>query len=1645
MSDSIEDPNSEVEFVGSETDSNNVEDDEDTETDDDSDEEETASYDSTVEDLSHYSVTADTSIEASFDDQDDDSRTLNQESIEFLDDDSVIEVVDASHKSAAEDNIADASFISDLSHTSKVEDDTSIEASFDDQGEDSRTSNQENIEFLDDDSDVEVVDASHKSATEDNISDASFISDLSHTSEVEDNCTETSFSADESHTSNQDWTENSVVSSLVDKRERMVKKTHQSIDEGGKKNECEPNLSLSGDDQSDDSHRDQESIAFLDDESDGEIFEASHKSATEDKPNRSHNDFHNNSSSTITVSICDLVENDNSPEETDNNVIDDENDYTDNSESEDGAVNISSNIIELFHEDSIKNNKGQIDGLETRFRTNFSLTESSQSKNKHNTDYSSADNTQLSSDKEANLYGSDLENDCLAFRQPATFTPKHSVLTRSALTDVKNLKIRNSRASREIASEPRMRSQKTYAERVLAQLAAEENGVGRDLVKDNSDKTQNLSNPKDLGDSLNQRKMAGYEQNDPTKIIGDVNSLQSHFRNLNVNNDDHGLSVCAGVKDDRESYKEQLDIGEGFMVRDNGHLKLGSFDNVGNTDRINSQASHLMLDADDITSSGDESSSSISTRDRVSDAETDCQGRTFSPAVTIPEKDFAEIHETSPMNNQQTIKEPSEKVDTHDTFCEFHGSDCSIGDTESSDEDSQYEEALRFEESLMTGQNENGKEDDNGKSFNEELQFEEALRFEEGLLSNKKSQTPNSYRCHSDESISCEDEKDKTNQTPNSWRCNSDESISCEDEKEKKKGAVNNIIDTDNDDEFSFQSESFNSGDSSYSQLSVYSSEESASDGWLTSSSESEEKPRKRNGRRNEKKNVDSNFFSEEKDEKYDDNFDFSSFYPWTHDEERDEFILDDENDENPSIRIPRIVFLKLFQHQREGIAWMAQRFKSGIGGILGDDMGMGKTLQAVTLLSGLMKTREIKKALIVCPVSLLTNWNKEAVQVMRLCAPKGKVTIFDSTIPKIKRTRILREILTSKNPELVITTYGLVNQDIIPTGFQGEELHWDIMLLDEGHKIKNPSTKIHQLVHMVAKDKTARFLLTGTPIMNNLKELWALTDWCTSGQVFGSYKSFQQTFARPIEEGRHKDASPRACEIADEVNTNLQNLLKPYLVQRFKDNVFAEKLPSYQDFVIFTELSKLQRKVYEEYLDSMVVKNAIAGGEFVLEAITRLKKICAHPSLVEKRQVNENDRRKSFVPEEFLSSEALINQSAKLDALVDLLFKLKEGKYRTLIFSQSTRMLDIIERVLEENSFSLSRIDGSVKGKERQVIVDDFNHKESCIDVMLLSTKVGGYGLTINGASRCIIYDPSWNPAEDLQAVARCYRIGQTLPVEVYRLIAAGTVEEKMYEMQVDKDGLRLAVQKSGETKRLFTKTNRKKLFELGLPGECGILKKIEDGNAILLDHAVLGSVKGIVGFASHDQIYKHKVETSSGNFENSTMICTFDETKDKKVILGRAQKALQNCNNQESKKVFVDMTNSSNNEKGNKHDDLIPDSKKVFVDMTNNRNNEKSSKNEVLIPLGKHNSGASWKKKTNSQENNERLISSEHLTISRDNFPTVQKKLVSLQNENKLEQKVEILMSVLETKSAPKIEKIHLLRDMAETANELSWFPKS
>uniref|UniRef100_A0AAQ4RI37 ERC6L n=1 Tax=Gasterosteus aculeatus aculeatus TaxID=481459 RepID=A0AAQ4RI37_GASAC len=461
----------------------------------------------------------------------------------------------------------------------------------------------------------------------------------------------------------------------------------------------------------------------------------------------------------------------------------------------------------------------------------------------------------------------------------------------------------------------------------------------------------------------------------------------------------------------------------------------------------------------------------------------------------------------------------------------------------------------------------------------------------------------------------------------------------------------------------------------------------------------------------------------------------------------------------------------KLYDYQRDGVAFLFSLYRDGRkGGILADDMGLGKTIQVISFLSGMYDSELAKHTLLVMPTSLITNWTKEFAK----WTPGMRVKEFHGT----GKGRTLNLEKVQRRSGVVITTYNMVmNNWQQLSSHNGREFTWDYVILDEAHKIKNTSTKSAKSAYAIPAKN--RVLLTGTPVQNNLKEMWALFDFACNGTLLGTAKTFKTEYENPITRAREKD---------DKLN-------------RRKN-----------DLIVWTYLSSVQEDIYRQFLSLEHIKELLMTTRSPLAELNIMKKLCDHPRLFSGGDPELDTGSIANIPD-----ETLISESGKLVFLIALLERLRDEGHRTLVFAHFRKVLDILERILGNRGFKVVRLDGTITQiAQREQLITRFQTDRS-YSVFLLTTQVGGVGITLTAADRVVIYDPSWNPATDAQAVDRAYRIGQTENVVIYRLITCGTVEEKIYRRQVFKDSL--IRQNTGDKKnpfRYFSKQELKELFIL-------------------------------------------------------------------------------------------------------------------------------------------------------------------------------------------------------------------------------------
>uniref|UniRef100_A0A669CGJ5 Chromodomain helicase DNA binding protein 1-like n=1 Tax=Oreochromis niloticus TaxID=8128 RepID=A0A669CGJ5_ORENI len=437
---------------------------------------------------------------------------------------------------------------------------------------------------------------------------------------------------------------------------------------------------------------------------------------------------------------------------------------------------------------------------------------------------------------------------------------------------------------------------------------------------------------------------------------------------------------------------------------------------------------------------------------------------------------------------------------------------------------------------------------------------------------------------------------------------------------------------------------------------------------------------------------------------------------------------------------------IQLRPYQLDGVHWLTQCLKNQQGCILGDEMGLGKTCQTISLLvymSGALGKKG--PFLVLSPLSVLENWRNE----LESFAPSLTVLVYKGD--KERRAEIQQEV-NSQDFHVLLTTYELCLKD---ASFL-KRWKWKVLVVDEAHRLKNQNSLLHKTLTEFSVG--FRVLLTGTPIQNNLQELYSLLSF------------IQPSIFIP------EDTDSFVNSYSDVQTAELQSILEPFLLRRVKSQV-AVDLPKKTELVVYHGMSALQKKYYKAVLmkDLEAFGNDQGSKTRLLNILMNLRKCVDHPYLFD-----------GVEPEPFEMGEHLIEASGKLCLLDSMLTFLHKGGHRILLFSQMTRMLDILQDYMEYRGYSYERLDGSVRGEERNLAVKNFSSKD--VFVFLLSTKAGGVGMNLTAADTVIFVDSDFNPQNDLQAAARSHRIGQNRPVKVIRLLARDTVEEIMYSRAVSK-----------------------------------------------------------------------------------------------------------------------------------------------------------------------------------------------------------------------------------------------------------------
>uniref|UniRef100_A0A3Q2ZPG0 Snf2-related CREBBP activator protein n=1 Tax=Kryptolebias marmoratus TaxID=37003 RepID=A0A3Q2ZPG0_KRYMA len=455
---------------------------------------------------------------------------------------------------------------------------------------------------------------------------------------------------------------------------------------------------------------------------------------------------------------------------------------------------------------------------------------------------------------------------------------------------------------------------------------------------------------------------------------------------------------------------------------------------------------------------------------------------------------------------------------------------------------------------------------------------------------------------------------------------------------------------------------------------------------------------------------------------------------------------------------IPFLLHGTLREYQHIGLDWLVTMYEKKLNGILADEMGLGKTIQTIALLAHLIPV----KILVV-----MLNWEME---LKRWCPGFKILTYFGSQKErKLKRqrnlfSRFFSQGWTKPNAfHVCITSYKLVLQD--HQAFRRKS--WRYLILDEAQNIKNFKSQRWQ--SLLNFNSHRRLLLTGTPLQNSLMELWSLMHFLMP-HVFQSHREFKEWFSNPL-----TGMIEGSQEYNEGLVKRLHKVLRPFLLRRIKADV-EKQMPKKYEHVVRCRLSKRQRFLYDDFMAQASTRETLASGHFmsVINILMQLRKVCNHPNLFDPRPIQS-----PFITQPIFGLISLL-VAGKLQTLHMLLRKLKSGGHRVLIFTQMTRMLDVLEQFLNYHGHIYLRLDGSTRVEQRQALMERFN-ADRRIFCFILSTRSGGVGVNLTGADTVVFYDSDWNPTMDAQAQDRCHRIGQTRDVHIYRLISERTVEENI------------------------------------------------------------------------------------------------------------------------------------------------------------------------------------------------------------------------------------------------------------------------
>ncbi|XVF20822.1 hypothetical protein REPUB_Repub12eG0035700 [Reevesia pubescens] len=589
---------------------------------------------------------------------------------------------------------------------------------------------------------------------------------------------------------------------------------------------------------------------------------------------------------------------------------------------------------------------------------------------------------------------------------------------------------------------------------------------------------------------------------------------------------------------------------------------------------------------------------------------------------------------------------------------------------------------------------------------------------------------------------------------------------------------------------------------------------------------------------------------------------------------------------EFPVVQVPASINCRLLAHQREGVKFLYMLYKNNHGGVLGDDMGLGKTIQTIAFLaavygkdeeygeSRILKENQVRPkgpVLIICPTSVIHNWECEF----------SRWASFNVSVYHGSSRELILEKLQANGVEVLVTSFDTFRIH----GIVLSEIKWEIVIVDEAHRLKNEKSKLYTVCLEITTCR--RIGLTGTIMQNKIMELFNLFDWAAPGSL-GTREHFREFYDEPLKHGQRSTAPERFVRIAGERKQHLVAVLRKYMLRRTKEETIGHLMLGKEDNVVFCAMSELQKRVYRRMLKLPDVqclinkdlrcscgspltqveccKRIVPDGIMwpylhrdspegcdscpfclVLPCLVKLQQISNHLELIKPNSRDEPDKQRKDaefasavfgpdidmvggnVPSESFMGLSDTRHCGKMRALENLMSSWASKGDKILLFSYSVRMLDILEKFLIRKGYCFSRLDGSTPTSMRQSLVDEFNSSPSKL-VFLISTRAGGLGLNLVSANRVVIFDPNWNPAQDLQAQDRSFRFGQRRHVVVFRLLAAGSLEELVYSRQVYKQQLSNIAISGKMEKRYFEGVQDCKEFQGELFGICNLFRDLSD-----------------------------------------------------------------------------------------------------------------------------------------------------------------------------------------------------------------------